>query len=397
MIHTLHGAAPQVYQRIAPGTVHLDVNSPPYWQARQYAEGERPVWDGVAGCPLGEEGSAKDYINHLVAIYRGVRKCLHPEGLLIVNVGDLYSGKRNLNTYTGSTRYNDALEARSEAAGKENGYGVPTGSKMMIPERLAIAMIDDGWRVRNIFPWIKPTPPPSGTQSRACSSTEQIIIFAQDNGVPHYWDDYGCRPASPNTKDGRVYMDKDPFLASLDARCAWDHDGPIMQIAGSEETIAQLGMEAVNAAPLAIIAQASKGRHGHVARFPAGLIAPLLDLAAPLHGVCGACRSPFRRVSRGEWRGKDYIRVTEGWRPKCGCGAPAVPGLIMDTFGGTGTTVETGQSKGLDGIYIDASREYYDATTERLRDAGMPVIEGFPVRRNPPMIPPMKSLRDYLK
>jgi len=69
----------------------------------------------------------------------------------------------------------------------------------------------------------------------------------------------------------------------------------------------------------------------------------------------------------------------------------------MDTFGGTGTTVETGQSKGLDGIYIDASREYYDATTERLRDAGMPVIEGFPVRRNPPMIPPMKSLRDYLK
>ena len=63
-------------------SVHCCVTSPPYWGLRDY---------GVAG-QLGLEPTPAGFVERLVAIFRELRRVLHPSGTVWVNLGDSYAG-----------------------------------------------------------------------------------------------------------------------------------------------------------------------------------------------------------------------------------------------------------------------------------------------------------------
>ena len=66
--------------------VHCVVTSPPYWGQRDY---------GVGG-QIGLEDAPEKYIDELVELFRGVRRALHPSGTLWLNLGDKMLDKQML-------------------------------------------------------------------------------------------------------------------------------------------------------------------------------------------------------------------------------------------------------------------------------------------------------------
>lgn len=77
----LQGDALELLRTLPPESVHTCVTSPPYYNLRDY---------GVEG-QIGNEGSVEEYLQALVAVFREVRRVLHPNGTLWVNVGDSYA------------------------------------------------------------------------------------------------------------------------------------------------------------------------------------------------------------------------------------------------------------------------------------------------------------------
>ena len=77
----LQGDALELLRTLPPESVHTCVTSPPYYNLRDY---------GVEG-QIGNEGSVEEYLQALVAVFREVRRVLHPNGTLWVNVGDYAS------------------------------------------------------------------------------------------------------------------------------------------------------------------------------------------------------------------------------------------------------------------------------------------------------------------
>jgi DNA modification methylase len=68
-------------------SVHCCVTSPPYWGLRSYLP------DGHPDKPreIGLEPTPAEYVEAMVAVFREVRRVLHPDGTLWLNMGDSYS------------------------------------------------------------------------------------------------------------------------------------------------------------------------------------------------------------------------------------------------------------------------------------------------------------------
>ena len=77
----LQGDVRDKLKEIEPGSVHVCITSPPYWQLRDYqVEGQ-----------LGLEPTPEEYIETMVDVFRGVRRVLRDDGVCWLNMGDSYA------------------------------------------------------------------------------------------------------------------------------------------------------------------------------------------------------------------------------------------------------------------------------------------------------------------
>jgi site-specific DNA-methyltransferase (cytosine-N4-specific) len=112
------------------------VTSPPYYGLRNY------------GSPYqyGNEESPAAYVEVLRTLFSELRRTLTSDGTLWLNLGDSYGkGKRLLG----------------------------------IPWRVALALQDDGWILRNAIVWHKPNAMPESTKDRLRGTYEQVFLFAK--------------------------------------------------------------------------------------------------------------------------------------------------------------------------------------------------------------------------
>lgn len=162
--------------RKLPGDlVDCVVTSPPYWSLRDYeVEGQ-----------IGMEPHPNDYINKLVQVFREVRRVLKPTGTVFLNLGDTYYIKSGSN-FKGS---NDSYSAQADKVGIRagnqlrelfcDGKWLQSKQKLMLPERIAIAMQDEGWILRNSIVWYKPNHMPSSVTDRLTGSYESVFFFTK--------------------------------------------------------------------------------------------------------------------------------------------------------------------------------------------------------------------------
>lgn len=156
-------------------SVHCVVTSPPYWGLRDYgAEGQ-----------IGLEPTFREHLDKLVEVFREVRRVLRADGTLWLNYGDAYANDGKWGGETGGKQaYLDAA-SRKRVGREKRRTGLKPKDLMLMPERLAIALQDDGWWVRSRIIWHKPNPMPESVTDRPTKSHEHIWLLTK-SATYHY-------------------------------------------------------------------------------------------------------------------------------------------------------------------------------------------------------------------
>lgn len=132
-----HGDALEVARTLETGSVDCIVTSPPYYGLRDYgSEGQ-----------YGLEESPAAYVETMRALFSELRRVLASDGTLWLNIGDSYGPGKNL---------------------------------LGIPWRVALALQEDGWALRNAIVWHKPNAMPESVRDRLRGTYEQVFLFAKD-------------------------------------------------------------------------------------------------------------------------------------------------------------------------------------------------------------------------
>jgi DNA modification methylase len=166
-------------------SVQCCITSPPYWGLRDYEHPDQ----------LGCEASPGEYVAHLVAIFREVRRILRPDGTLWLNIGDGYArnggtGRHGPNARVGNTR--KLIQKRNCRV--PDCWGLKDRDLLGLPWRVAFALQEDGWILRSHIVWIKKTPMPESVRNRPSRATEDIFLLAKQ--ARYFYDNQAVRESS---------------------------------------------------------------------------------------------------------------------------------------------------------------------------------------------------------
>lgn len=132
----LVGDVREMLPAIPDSSVDCVITSPPYFRLRNYdATGQ-----------IGLEPTIDDWVKALRGILAEVARVLKPTGSLWLNLGDSYS--------------------------RQPRDGADTKSLLLGPERVALAMIEDGWVIRSKVIWAKSNPMPTSVRDRLSCTWE---------------------------------------------------------------------------------------------------------------------------------------------------------------------------------------------------------------------------------
>ena len=163
-------------------SIQAIITSPPYWGLRKYDIPDIEI-DGWKG-QYGIEPSYKDYIEHTLLWARKAWLALRDDGIFFLNVGDSYgtvSGTMGKGKWKDPKRSDDELNSMPEKININMHK-----CKMLIPHRIAIALIDSGWILRNDLIWHKPNGMPESCQDRFSKKFEYIFMFVKNE--KYYFD-----------------------------------------------------------------------------------------------------------------------------------------------------------------------------------------------------------------
>jgi DNA modification methylase len=165
------GDAAESLSMVPDGSINTCLTSPPYWAVRDYGHHEQ----------LGLEDEVDDYVERIVKLYREVYRVLADDGTAWLNIGDSYFNR----TIT--------------VGGKPPRTGWKRNKQLsLVPFRVALALEDDGWWVRNVAVWQKPNAMPSSVSDRLTNTWEPVFLLAKSERyyfnldairVPHSSDD----------------------------------------------------------------------------------------------------------------------------------------------------------------------------------------------------------------
>lgn len=178
-------SAMELLKALPSNSVDCCVTSPPYFGLRDY---------GVPG-QIGLEATPAEYVQTLVTLFRELRRVLKDSGTFWLNLGDSYAtsqkGSGRLKSFQGTNNKGSIFDVRKFDA------GIPEKNLMLIPHRVAIALQDDGWIVRQDNVWHKPNPMPESVTDRTTRAHEYVFQFAKSGR--YYYNAEAIR--EPNTPD----------------------------------------------------------------------------------------------------------------------------------------------------------------------------------------------------
>lgn len=155
-------------------TVDCCVTSPPYWGLRDYGNEKQ----------LGLESTPEEYVENMVKVFREVRRVLKDNGTLWLNLGDSYCGTGSKGDWT-DPKYKDGRNGQTVALNNKI-QGLKSKDLVGIPWRVAFALQQDGWYLRQDIIWAKPNPMPESVTDRCTKSHEHIFLLSKS--AKYYFD-----------------------------------------------------------------------------------------------------------------------------------------------------------------------------------------------------------------
>ena len=347
-VRVLNGDCRDVLATLPDESVNCVVTSPPYFGLRDY---------GVDG-QIGLEPTPAAFVAELVAVFREVRRVLRDDGTLWLNLGDSYAGS------WGAQSRGEAPGAASKLSGGQV-YAAPktthTGrvkhtpglkpkDLMGVPWRVAFALQDDGWYLRQDIIWAKPNPMPESVQDRCTKSHEYVFLLS---------------------KSARYHYDADaiaePVTASTVARLAQDveaQEGSSRVPGKTNGTMKAVGRAAGNKSHKYVDQYEAEASEQH--RTKAGLM-KVADVAYDTRNarsVWNIATQPFSEAHFATFPPELAERCI-----KAGC---PQGGTVLDPFGGAGTTGLVADRLQRNAILIELNPDYAAMAKRRIEgDAGM--------------------------
>ena len=216
----LVGDCRDLLQTLDTASVQTCVTSPPYFGLRDY---------GVDG-QIGLEQTPAEYVAKLVQVFREVRRVLRDDGTLWLNLGDSYAAQRGgthmpAQTVSGGEGGKGDEVAFRGMGGEQRGCAHRNASKIGlkhkdligIPWRVAFALQDDGWYLRQDIVWHKPNPMPESVRDRCTKAHEYLFLLTKS--PRYYFDADAIKEASATNDPRRPYTSKG--AKELDGRREW--------------------------------------------------------------------------------------------------------------------------------------------------------------------------------
>ena len=317
----LVGDARHILDTLPTHSVDCVITSPPYFRLRDYQEDEQ----------IGLEAHVDDWVGELRLTSRKLARDLKTEGSFWLNLGDTFSRSAD--------------------------QGATPKSLVLAPERLALALVEDGWILRNKLVWAKTNPMPTSVRDRLTCTHEYLYFFVRSR---HYYFDLDAI---------RVPLVSAPKASSASAG-PWSVPpswrGPN---SGRNEGLARLKKQGIAGHPLGknpgdVWSFATAGYRGqHHAVFPEKLIERPLLATCP-ERVCAKCGKPWNRRSRKEL---GRVAVASTLQPDCDCKARSRPGVVLDPFIGSGPVAAVAQRHQRHWVGIDINPAFSSLVANRLK------------------------------
>ena len=290
-------------------SVNTCITSPPYFGLRDYGhEGQ-----------IGLEDTPEAFVSRLVEVFREVRRVLRDDGTLWLNLGDSYassppgnstkgvSAKSGLNGVNGASgKYRETLDA-GHATKRDTSKlpGIKPKDLIGIPWRVAFALQADGWYLRQDIIWHKPNPMPESVKDRCTKAHEYVFLLSKS---PRYYFD--------------VEAIKEPAVKG--AAGSTFHAGKTGAHQMGRASTAERSEDGTRNRRSVWTVTTKPFKGAHFATFPPDLIEPCVLAGAPVGGV------------------------------------------VLDPFGGSGTTAGVALKHGRDAIICEINPAYVEMMDSRI-------------------------------
>jgi DNA modification methylase len=301
-------------------SVHCVVTSPPYWGLRDY---------GMQG-QLGLEPTLGEHIEAMVKVFRAVRRVLRNDGTLWLNYGDCYASSVNgrkaadivdddrtfrdkpfstvgpIYDPAGGAKgggYRGCTKQREESAlpaGRICAGGVLKPKDLCgVPWRIAFALQDNGWWLRQDIIWSKPNPMPESIKDRCTKAHEYLFLLAKSER--YYFDAEAIAEAVSGDPEAprNAWDAKDYLIPGQKPQKRTSRSGNKERKAASERGVPVDTNGSTNGAVAGSIPWEGSTRNkrsvwevatapfseAHFATFPPALIEPCIKAGCPIGGT----------------------------------------------------------------------------------------------------------------
>lgn len=163
---------------IEPETIQAIITSPPYYKLRKYNIPDIKIgtWQGQYGLEDMPYNDQNSYIEHTRLWAREAWRVLRKDGLFFLNLADSYNGSGK-----GVSHGKQKTNIASMINISTKYYTLPYKCQLLIPHRVAMALVDDGWILRNTVIWYKSNALPESVRDRFSKKYEYIFMFSKSN------------------------------------------------------------------------------------------------------------------------------------------------------------------------------------------------------------------------
>ena len=296
MIKIINGNCLERLKDLEEKSINTCITSPPYWGLRDYGESEQ----------LGLEETPEEFVDNLVAVFREVKRVLRDDGTVWLNLGDSYAGNNSRASNNGRAGFG----TEREGVFTKTGTGLKTKDLVGIPWRVALALQQDGWYLRQDIIWHKPNPMPESVTDRCTKAHEYIFLLSKS--PKYYFDNEAIKEDAkfPEGPTASHAIKKGIGEYGMDTRGGLNKVGEI-------EKKNKRSVWTITTKPF-------KG--AHFAVFPPDLIEPCILAGCPENGT------------------------------------------VLDPFGGAGTTGLVADRLGRNAILIEINNKFADIAKNRIHD-----------------------------
>jgi DNA modification methylase len=313
-------------------SINCVVTSPPYWGLRSYLS------DGHESkhLELGSERTYQEYVANMVDVFRDVRRVLCADGTLWLNLGDCYAtgagavgecpgggvqGDRwtgNRGDRPGSPKHSGGAMGPTTQPNRLPQPGLKPKDLVGIPWRVAFALQDDGWYLRSEIIWHKPNPMPESVTDRPTKSHEQLFLLTKSDR--YFYDQDAIREPHAEDSIARVGRGR-----SDDHK--WADGGPGNQTLAKDISKARHPQGRNRRTVWTIPTEPTPD--AHFATYPRKLVEPCILAGCPAGGI------------------------------------------VLDPFGGSGTTGRVSEDLGRQWLLFDLSPEYAKIAKRKTAQTGL--------------------------